>query len=133
LKLVSGGPKYIAVRKKLNRDDAQKHCSEKYQNGSLCSLKDNADLNNLTALRKGERGKEKYWTGLMRRNYCFEFSDGTSASYAKTKFNLESSESERCYYIVENKENLDKEECTKAMYFICQVNKGNIYIYYTCR
>jgi hypothetical protein len=72
---------------------------------------------------------KKYWTGLKRKNAtCYEFSDGTSANNAETRVNQtkSSSDSGSCFYIEKDERKLDDENCKKEMYFICQVNKGNI-------
>jgi hypothetical protein len=83
--------KYIYIRKSLNRDDAQEYCSEKYENGALCSFKTDRsaweDLIDTT--RSRERKDDSYWTGLKRTKkngtWYFEFSDGTCTDFAKTQ------------------------------------------------
>jgi hypothetical protein len=48
-KTLVDGSKYIYIRtKSLNRDDAQEYCSEKYENGTLCSFKTNDEWEDLS-------------------------------------------------------------------------------------
>ena len=123
-KKTNHGPKYIAVRKELSRDTAQKYCSKKYEDGSLSSFKDVCDWNNLINLIKKEPS-HSYWTGLKTNQSYSEFSDGTSAEYVKTKFTEQNSFSNKngCYLLTRSRELRLEETCSRKMYFICQVNQ----------
>ncbi|CAB4035846.1 Hypothetical predicted protein, partial [Paramuricea clavata] len=122
------GSKYIYIRKSLNRDDAQEYCSETYENGALCSFKDDDDWDDLTDSISTEPNND-YMTGLKRtrkmEKWDYEFSDGTSTEYAEQK-NCEGPNSQndqhRCFYLKRNGQNCKWRTCTESN-FICQVNK----------
>ena len=126
--------KYIYIRKSLNRDGAQEYCSEKYENGTLCSFKTNREWEDLTdTTRVRERKNDNYWTGLKRTKqngtWYYEFSDGTCTDFAKTQackrsqVTLCQDEQCRCFYM--HDKNFRCSSCTENKYFICKVNKGN--------
>ncbi|CAB4018601.1 Hypothetical predicted protein, partial [Paramuricea clavata] len=80
--------KYIFIRKRLNRGGAQEYCSEKYENGTLCSFQNEDDWTHLTKLIEREPNQANYyWTGL-KGTLNFEFSDGTSTDYAEEKCHM---------------------------------------------
>jgi hypothetical protein len=129
------GSKYIYIRKSLNREKAQEYCSEKYENGTLCGLKDKVDWDNdftdSTRCNKQEpkAKQKKYWTGLMRAtekngNFCY---DGTCTDFAENEACEASCQWQddqcHCFYMQGGKFCISS--CTESNYFICQVNKGN--------
>jgi hypothetical protein len=126
------GSKYIYIRKSLNRDDAQEYCSEKYENGTLCSFKTYREWEDLAdTTRVRERKNDNYWTGLKRTKqngtWYDEFSDGTCTDFAENEAKgsqaLCQDDPYRCFYMQGGIFRCSS--CTESKYFICQVNKGN--------
>ena len=65
LELVLDGPKYVAIRKSLYRNKAQEYCSERYENGALCSFRNNADFGALTELIPEPTARSAVRRGLL--------------------------------------------------------------------
>ena len=123
------GSKYIYIEQSLNRDDAQQYCAKNYENGTLCSFKDNEDWEHLTdSIRIRGSNVYYYWTGLKRRKqsgltWYYEFSDGTSTKYAEGIIHEQNNVSAHYFSIGKNGKRWYDSE--RRNYFICQVNKGN--------
>ena len=140
LELVSDGPKCIAVRKLRNRDAAQEYCSERYENGALCSFHNDTDFDAITELIKTESIEHPYWTGLKKMNGNYEFSDRTSTAYAQTNISQlckTGCNNENGSYFIEferkNQEphfKLGTSLDIRTSRFICQVKRGNIFTLY---
>ena len=117
-------------KRKLTQPEAQKNCSETYQNGTLVYFENVNELDNVTTKFKNNK---EYWTGLVynEQKEQYEFSDGSIGTFdQKDKIRGISGGggsgggSDRCVYA--KKENggikLFASRCcdNKRKYFICQ-------------
>jgi hypothetical protein len=88
LKFILDGPKYIAVNKSLDYEAAKKHCSQRYESGSLCNFKDGSNSTEcLTDFAKRESPNTYFciffWrlVTLFVKDFCLEQQDESKKGF----------------------------------------------------
>jgi hypothetical protein len=124
--LVLDGSTYIAVRENRTLAGAQKYCSRKYQSGTLGSFTDPSDRHELAKLLQAERRARGhyYWTGLERGSGSCTCINGPCAEEECSS--IGSSNNFFCTINCVNGGSIQQcRSCSRRLYFICKVNKGN--------